>query len=154
MSNNVGYRISQGPIVSDTIRKQWKVYSTEQLVINVARSLITYNGKRADIGDGMIALRPDLNIGRLTSALFHAVYEPPFDSIEFYPEKCDIMDNGLYEIELSEWFHWIVWHYDIKIDDCDDIFMDKPVMVAEAYFADGRPLKLGITYKDYEKKGD
>lgn len=65
------------------------------------------------VGDGFCALRYDLDFGRLASAMFNALYRPPFDSIET-TINCDINDHGLFEIELIKWNEWKINHYWLK----------------------------------------
>lgn len=146
MGDRAGYRIREGDEVSNLIRKQWQISDIKELVSDIAETLLHDYNMQGKINDGFVALRHDLDIGRLTAALYHAVYDQPFDSIETDPVTCDISDNGLYEIELVEWNHWKVWNYAIGWrDDDQDIF--DPVLIAEVTFEEGKALSDGMTYK-------
>lgn len=146
MGDKAGYRIRDGDEVSNLIRKQWQIEDIEDLVTNVAKTLLeSYKGQNV-IGDGGVALRNDLDIGRLTAALYHVVYEPPFDSIETNPMSCDISDNGLYEIELVEWNHWKVFNYAFGWKD-DDIDLFDACLIAEVTFTEGKSLSNGIKFE-------
>ena len=147
MGDRAGYRVRENDVVSDIIRKQWKISSIEGVVTDVARTLLTVIGDGNDIGSGMSALRSDLDIGRLTAALYSVVYNPPFDSIETDPFGCDICDNGIYEIELVEWNHWKVWNYrkvcNYPLRDHDALDRE---LIAEVMFTEGKPLHSGMEY--------
>jgi hypothetical protein len=95
----------------------------------------------------------DRDIGRLTAALYHAVYGPPFDSIETDPLGCDISDNGLYEIELVEWNYWKVWNHSIGWRE-DDAHLFDAVLIAEVWFTEGKSLSDGMEYKEVSNDDD
>lgn len=147
MGDRAGYRIKEGDEVSNLIRKQCQFDDIKEVVTEVAKTLLQGYNDEQTIGGGSVALRHDLNIGRLTAALYHVVYEPPFDRIETNPVTCDISDNGLYEIELVEWNYWKVWNYEVGWrNDDPDIF--DPVLIAEVWFTEGKTLSDGIEYKE------
>jgi len=139
MGDRIGYRIRSGDESSAILRKQWQDQSIEEIIVDVAKTLVW----GYEIGSGMCALRSDLDVGRLAAALYHIVYNPPFDSIHTDPLSCDISDRGLYEIEITEWNFWKVWHYTINYDD---IVISDPELIAEMRFEDGKPLSDGMTY--------
>jgi len=144
MGDRAGYRIREGDKVSHLIRKQWKVDDIKMLVSDVVKTLLTDYDGQGKIGDGSVALRDDLHIGRLTAALYHVVYEPPFDSIETDPHRCDISDNGLYEIELVNWNYWKVHNYSIGWDD--DIHLFDEHLIAEVWFTNSESQTDGMNY--------
>jgi len=117
MGERAGYRARQGRITSPILRKQWFIGDSEEelkdLVGKVALKLVEDAWGDPVINGGGVALRDDLDIGRLTAALYAALYEPPFDSIEFTVD-CDIEDHGLYEIELVRWNLWSFNHYKVS----------------------------------------
>ena len=149
MGDRAGYRVKEGDEVSNLIRKQWQMDDIKELVTDVAKTLLNEYDDEALIGGGHAALRNDLGIGRLSAALYHVVYEAPFDSIETDPVKCDISDNGLYEIELVEWDYWKVWNYSIGWKDDDRALFDGQ-LIAEARFTEGKSLSDGMTYTLHE----
>ena len=149
MGNRAGYRIREGDKVSHLIRKQWQYDDLRWVVTSVAQTLLQTCNGIGDVGDGSVALRHDLDIGRLTAALYSVAYEPPFDSIRTDPLTCDISDNGLHEIELVDWNHWKIWHYTIRWGDPDKLF--DPCLVAEVTFTDGEPLYRGMEYNVKEE---
>ena len=94
--------------------------SIEFFVRDVATVLLTdYSGKERKIGSGRSALRKDLNIDRLFSAMVHTWYEPPFDEI-CNSVASDISDHGVFEIELLAWDWWAVNHYPV-----DEMWIDE-----------------------------
>ena len=145
MGDRAGYRIKEGDIVSNLIRKQWQIDDIKELVTDIAKTLLSGYDEQGTIGDGFVALRNDLDIGRLTAALYHVVYEPPFDSIETDPMACDISDNGLYEIELVERNHWKVFNYSFGWDD-NDITLFDGLLIAEVTFTEGKSIEDGMKY--------
>ena len=112
MGERAGYRIKGKEGTSPILRKQWFVGDDEKtlhiFIHEVAQTLC--DGGQID--SGMCALRHDLDVGRLSLAVYHVLYSPPFDSMEF-DTNCDISDHGLYEIELVKWNHWKLNHYTI-----------------------------------------
>ncbi len=146
MGDRVGYRIREDDKVSHLIRKQWKIDNIKMLVSDVAKTLLTDYDGQGKIGDGGSALRDDLHIGRLTAALYHVVYNPPFDSIQTDPLSCDISDNGLYEIELVNWNYWKVHNYSIGWDD--DIHLFDGHLIAEVRFTNSKSLADGMKYTE------
>ena len=147
MGLRIGYRIRSGDETSAILRKQWKNYAIDRIVFGTAKTLMTCFVIRGEkpIGSGLCALRSDLDIGRLSAAMYHTVYSPPFDSIETDPLGCDISDNGLFEIELVEWDHWQINHYEIGFDDET---LSDPELVAEVRFTEDKPLFEGIDFKE------
>jgi len=121
MGDRVGYRIREDDKVSHLIRKQWKIDNIKMLVSDVA--------------------------GRLTAALYHVVYNPPFDSIQTDPLSCDISDNGLYEIELVNWNYWKVHNYSIGWEG-DDVHLFDECLIAEVRFTNGKSLTDGMNYTE------
>ena len=145
MGERAGYRVRVGNEVSDILRKQWFVGESKgeirELIKNVATMLLQeYNGI-GKINSGGVALRNDLDLGRLTASLFATIYTPPFDSIE--KTIWDISDWGLYEIEMVEWNKWIVWNY--SVDWEDNSIKDKEKL-AEVEFKEGKTLDNGMSF--------
>ena len=147
MGDRAGYRVREGDEVSNIIRKQWKFDNIKDVVFDVAETLLNSYGTTVTIGCGLAALRDDLGIGRLTAALYHAVYEAPFDSVETDPLGCDIADNGLYEIELVEWNYWKVFNYSIGWKDKDAHLFDRE-LIAEVRFVEDMLLPSGMEYTE------
>lgn len=117
MGERAGYRVKEKDQVSALLRKQWYLGGNSKaikaFVTNVATTLLNSGrDEAARVGDGMIALRNDLDLSRLTAAVYAVSYRAPFDSIETN-EACDISDHGITEIELVSWNHWKVNHYNI-----------------------------------------
>jgi hypothetical protein len=147
MGERAGYRVRQGNEVSNLLRKQWYVGDDETdinaLVVGIAQTLMNSPYKLAHhdetIGGGGVALRNDLNIGRMTSALYHTIYSPPFDSIE-NDINCDISDHGIYEIELVAWNKWKIWNIDVEWKPLKE---GKKKLLAEVSFIEGKELKMG-----------
>ena len=82
MGNRAGYRCREGEEVSPMLRKQWSVGNTrEQIETFVRKVAKVLMDRETEIGGGAAALRDDLDIGRLFAAMVHAIYSPPFDSI-------------------------------------------------------------------------
>jgi len=108
MGERAGYRIRQGDKVSHMMRKQLYVGGTtkdfENLCFEIAETL------GGNPGGGGSALRNDLNIQRMTAALYHVLYTAPFDRI-CEDANCDITDHGIFEIEFLSWEKWQVNHY-------------------------------------------
>ena len=124
MGERAGYRCRQGESVSPMLRKQWYVgedrESIEFFVKDVAKVLLmNYLGKEEKIGSEESALRKDLNIDRLFSAMVHTRYSPPFDEI-CNGVASDISDHGVFEIELLAWDWWAVNHYPV-----DEMWIDE-----------------------------
>lgn len=145
MGDRAGYRIKEGAEVSHLIRKQCQIDGIEWIVTNVAKTLLESYNDEGIIGDGFVALRGDLDLGRLTAALYNTVYAPPFDSIETDPLGCDISDNGLYEIELVEWNYWKIWNYAFG---WNDLSLSDAVLIAEVRFTEDKSLSDGMEYKE------
>jgi len=156
MGERAGYRARQGRLVSPILRKQWFLGDSEDdlkwLVTEVAKRLLCMTKEYKVLGvkgeqiinSGLVALRSDLDIHRLTAALYDAVYTPPFDSIEFTYD-CDIGDHGLYEIELKRWNVWVVNHYNVGRRVGGRKFL------LAAKFIPDRPLSTGVVWLDREE---
>lgn len=157
MGERAAYRVKgpmwsrKGKWTSPMLRKQWYVGGSmddiKGLFKAIAGELLNaHSGLPAalrretqKIGSGMVALRNDLEAGRLTAALYKAIYHPPFDSIEI-STNCDIHDHGLYEIELVSWNHWLLWHYDINGDGSE---RGEPRLLCEVNFIPDKTLENG-----------
>ena len=150
MGDRVGYRIRDGNNVSHLVRKQWQDYAIDRIVFGTAKTLMTcfVLGGEKTIGSGICALRSDLELGRLSAALYSVCYEPPFDSIETDPLSCNIEDSGLYEIELVKWNHWEVWHYPIEYTDTT---LSEPELIAVVHFTEGGTFPEGMDYVEVPK---
>ncbi|MHA1368216.1 MAG: hypothetical protein ACTSRA_00685 [Promethearchaeota archaeon] len=122
MGERAAYRVRDGLAFSHMMRKQWyQGGDKESLKSLIERVICTLNGGALGVGSMIFgsALRPDLDIRRLTAAMYNVLYDPPFDSIE-YDYNCDIRDHGLFELEILEWNVWAINHYDIQTDDIYD----------------------------------
>jgi len=139
LGSRVGYRIRSGDETSAILRKQWMDQDIKEIVMDIAKTLVW--GYKA--GSGMCALREDLNVGRMSAALYRAVYAPPFDAIETDPITCDITDNGLFVVELVSWNFWRIWHHEIEFDDET---LREPELAAEVRFTEGKSLADGMEY--------
>lgn len=95
---------------SPIYRQQW-AGSIPEIVESTWKTLS--NGLPVD--DGMQAIRSDLNTGRTIAALVYANYEPPFESIAI-DVNCDISDNGLVIIDITNYKNWEVNHVDIDFE--------------------------------------
>lgn len=58
------------------------------------------------------AIRDDLNRSRGFAGLVATIYSAPYDSIH-ENTNCDIADNGLIEIDISDFNHWKIYHYEV-----------------------------------------
>ena len=124
MGERAGYRCRMGKSVSPMLQKKRYVGedkgSIEFFVRDVATVLLTdYLGKERKIGSGRSALRKDLTIDRLFSAMVHTWYEPPFDKI-CNGVASDISEHEVFEIELLAWDWWAVNHY-----PADEMWIDE-----------------------------
>lgn len=159
MGERCGYRVKEGNIVSDILRKQWWIGGDEEsikkMVKNIASILLSnglglYGGdEKSIINGGFVALRHDLDIGRLTAAMFASLYKAPFDSIE-KDINCDISDNGLFEIELVKWNYWKINHYPVELNSDT---LGKPKTIAAVYFKSDETLEKGMEFRWYGWKG-
>lgn len=111
MGDRAGYRFVSKKEVSPIYRVQW-MKSINGVVQNTWDTLC--DGKPID--DGSCALRTDLGIGRAFAACIYSNYTPPFESIENITD-CDISDEGLFEIDISNYKKWVVYHYDVSFED-------------------------------------
>lgn len=91
---------------SPIFRQQWKC-SIEEAVSQMWKTL----GGKPD--DGGQAIRDDLENGRAFAALVRSIYTPPFESIQL-TTNCDISDNGLITIDITDYKHWIVYHEEVE----------------------------------------
>jgi hypothetical protein len=156
MGERAGYRVRQGKLVSPLLRKQWFIGDGEKelkkLVMSVAEKLMStpYSDEEPKIGSGFVALREDLDIGRLVAALYSVLYKPPFDSIEF-STNCDISDHGIYEIELVRWNLWTVNHYSVRWDSKNDTeHVGRKKVLFCVKFIPGQTLKNGVQWLSYD----
>jgi hypothetical protein len=158
MGERVAYRASHKGKSLFMVRKQWYLGSTRAeltgLVEEVAGKLM-YDGYglnrgMANIGGGMISLRHDLSLGRLSMALLTAVASPPFDEVvEPDDLNCDINDHGIYEIELIEWNKWYLNQYDVEYhrtweDHGGGSTLGPKRHLATINFTEGEPLSSGM----------
>lgn len=113
------------------------------------------------INDGSLALRYDLDQTRLFPAMISALYQAPFNSIHD-SLNCDINDHGIYEIELVEWNHWKINHYDVISTAVEGetkrgkrIYKSLPdklgekVTLCEVHFQPGMTLEDGTSFTWY-----
>ena len=70
-------------------------------------------------GDGGQAIRDDLDNGRAFAALVASFYKQPFNSIED-STLCDISDNGLFTVDVSDFAKWKIIHTEIGWQGEDD----------------------------------
>lgn len=117
MGSRIGFRVIQKDEKSQVFRQQWNG-GVEKTIIKTWEALIA--GKT--LLDGMQAIRDDLDIGRAFCALVASNYQPPFESIE-KDTHCDISDNGLIEIDISNFKEWKIFHY--KVDWETGVLSDK-----------------------------
>jgi hypothetical protein len=113
MGERAGYRIKVGEKTSWICRKQWYLGGSESVLARMAKEVAEnlLGSDEAKINDGGVALRDDLDMGRMFSALTKVICEDMFESIN--PDiKCDIGDHGLFEIEMVKWNKWNINHYD------------------------------------------
>ena len=148
MGERTAYRVKSDYETSPCLRKQWGYFTTEELkeiITLCAKYLCKYNKHKGKIGDGITALRDDLELapGRLFLALCYVIGKTPFDMITNKPT--DISDHGLFEIEIVKWNKWIVWHYDVKFED-DSIIENSKEKVLEVEFERGKTVKKGIKF--------
>jgi hypothetical protein len=120
MGERAGYRVRVGKEISPLLRKQWFVGDERDTIRKLMKKVSitlskTFGDKTAVANDGGIALRSDLDIGRLTMAFFDVLYDPPFDSLEF-GTNCDISDHGIYELEMIKWDKWIFSNYPVEFE--------------------------------------
>ena len=105
MGSRVGFRIRDKDGVSQILRQQWR----GSIPKGIEKMWNLLGGKP---GNGGQALRDDLDKSRGFAAMVVAYYDPPFNSIE-EDTKCDITDNGLIEIDISNWCLWKIYHYNV-----------------------------------------
>ena len=133
------------------IRKQWYEGSTHNelktLIERVAGNLMvqryaSFNKESVNIGGGLVALRDDLGIGRLSMALLNALSEPPFDEVvEADDYNCDINEHGIFEINMLTWDTWELNHYNLPYET--DIPSEKR-QLAIIMFRKGEPFPKGM----------
>lgn len=152
MGERIGFRVKDKNGVSAIFRQQF-MSAPQEVVENTWNTLLSHktfvdkdysklqlvHGK---VGDGMLALRNDLDIGRAFAALVYSNYEPPFNSIES-DVNCDITDHGLVEIDVSDYKHWKVYHYEVDWHDNFDV----PSTLDE----DSKTLYAEMTEKGYKQ---
>jgi hypothetical protein len=111
MGSRIGYCVKDKEGRSPIFRKQW-ASSIKEAVINM------WNNLGGIVDDGCQAIRSDLSKERGFASLCYSIYQPPFNSIE--PDSnCDIGDNGLIEIDISNYKNWIIYH--IEIGNYDEL---------------------------------
>jgi hypothetical protein len=111
MGSRIGYRAKSKEGVSPLLRKQW-MSSIEE---GVTKTWKTLTGGMA-VDDGMCALRSDLSWHRTFAVMVNSFYSPPFDEI-CDKTNCDISDNGLIEVDITNYKNWEINHYDVNWDD-------------------------------------
>jgi hypothetical protein len=169
MGERAAYKVSEGGKSLFMIRKQWYIGSRhaeiENLIREIAEKLMTdrFCGSigKIKIGDGSIALRDDLGIGRMSVALMMSLSSPPFDEIvESNDLNCDINDHGIFEIEMITWNKWAVNRYPVTWDDATkkDVLGAKKHLAA-FLFESGKTLDKGMSVKwavpdDWEYKDE
>ena len=114
MGERAGYRVRQDDKVSHMIRKQWYTGGTNKDLENLCFEIAETLG--GNPGSGESALRHDLDIERMTAALYHVLYSPPFDRI-CKDAHCDITDHGIFEIEMFSWDKWQLNHYTVEYEN-------------------------------------
>lgn len=141
MASRAAYRTKKDGEIGVYLRKQNYAGRSKQdmraWVKAVARNLSS--GK--EVGDGAQALRHDLNISRLNSALIRSLLDPPFD--EVHKNKApDISQNGIFEIEVVEWNRWKVNHVPVdRINgEGEHIEEERQMEVAEITFEENKKL--------------
>ncbi len=144
MGERIGFRVKDKDGVSAIFRQQF-MSAPQEVVENTWNTLLStrrFTDKDythleqviLKVGDGSVALREDLDISRAFAALVYSNYEPPFNSIE-QNIHCDINDHGLVEIDISDYKHWKVFHYDIDYhadaDPSNELNENSKVLYAE-----------------------
>ena len=104
MGSRIGYRVICNKNQSDILRQQWATGIEEG--IQKMWNLLA-DGRK--VYDGSKAIRDDLDIARGFASLVVAFYHAPFDSIE-KDEDCDIDDNGLIVVDISQFDRWRIIH--------------------------------------------
>jgi len=107
VGSRIGYCVRKANKRSQIFRKQWK--QSISFVVQNMWDLLSL--KKKELG-GMQAIRDDLGIERAFAALVVSAYTPPFDSIE-EDTGCDITDNGLITIDISDYKDWKIYHSDV-----------------------------------------
>jgi hypothetical protein len=151
MGERAAYRVSSKGKSLFMLRKQWYEGSSyeelEALVEKVASQLMSGRfslGNKILIGDGSVALRDDLQIGRLSMAMLTALSDPPFNEVvEADDIHCDINDHGIYEIELVEWNKWCLNNYPVEYQNKTDVLGEKKHL-ATITFIEGTPFPDGM----------
>ncbi|WP_309400026.1 hypothetical protein [Cerasicoccus maritimus] len=80
--------------------------SIQTLVVDMWNAL----GGKPD--NGAQAIRGDLGFDRAFAAMVGVGYHAPFNSIE-KDTRCDISDNGLIEVDISQFDTWKIYHIEI-----------------------------------------
>ena len=152
MGERAAYRASANGKSLFMLRKQWYFGSThkdlEKLVQGVASQLM--KGcfgieKIPKIGGGLVALRDDLRIGRLSMALLAELSSPQFDEVvEPDDINCDINDHGIFEIDLITPFVWEINHYPVNWDKETGSSLGEKKCLATFTFIQGKTLKKGV----------
>jgi len=106
MGSRIGFRFKQGITKSQILRQQWRCDIQEA----VTKTWDTLGGEH--VSQGSFALRDDLDIGRAFACFVYCNYQAPFNSIE-KDSDCDIVDNGLIEINIDDYKHWDIFHIEI-----------------------------------------
>jgi len=105
MGSRIGFCVRDANKRSGILRQQWASSIKE----GTEKMWTTLGGNP---GDGGQAIRHDLDISRGFAALVYSIYQPPFNSIQD-STLCDIANNGLIEIDISDYKDWKIYH--IKI---------------------------------------
>ena len=124
MGSRAGYMTQDKNGYSQIFRKQWAC-SIEELVTKMWATLS--EGKEP--GNGSQAIRNDLNNGRAFAALVICAYDKPFDSVEV-DTHCDISDNGLFTIDVSDWKNWKVYNNSIGWEESEEGKLGESVLLA------------------------
>jgi len=159
MGERAAYKVTVKGKSLFMVRKQWYLGSTHNdlktIAYNVAKSLMVDRsgiscGVPIKIGDGMIALREDLGIGRLSMALLLSVSSPPFDElVESDNLNCDISDHGIFEIEMLSWNHWQINHYPVTWSKGEPDRLGEGKTLCSITFEKGKTLEKGTKIKWY-----
>lgn len=151
MGERSAYRAREGEKTGPMFRRQWYVGDSpediENLVRGIAENLMDSRYEDSEINSGGNALRHDLFLGRLNTALFGALYDSCFQSM-VCGTPTDISNHGIYEIELIEWNHWAVNHIPVHWDsDEGETVMERQTQpLAEVWFTSGEPLEKGMEF--------
>ena len=122
MGSRIGYCVRDKTERSPIFRKQW----SSSISKGVEGMWIRLSDNKG-LGDGGQAIRDDLDWGRAFASLVVSFWDRCFNSIES-GTNCDISDNGLIEIDITNFKEWKIYH--IKVD-WDDGIEGSKILIAE-----------------------